>query len=269
MPAHGNSGLSKCTEEWNGVVSVSFTLLLLVILLSTVASVSMWRPSTSFLLRPAPICSTSVIFLLGRCFLLGAFSCSSLGQSPVPSWFSRYFGLLVTTAGSGIVISHSSVPFLLCLVTVPTIAGWMVIAVAARETGIWHGASVVLLGLTLPDVQLLLSWGSDDSPSGEATGVHLSAGFVSNAGPPLPWLVPIRTFPLGTRIWNLTIPRCRGWRVFQWWGDYRFGVCYSIAPRKEAALHKVEQVQEHPTDSAPKPILWSVSFGSSVFFPCR
>ena len=27
---------------------------------------------------------------------------------------------------------------------------------------------------------------SDDSPSGEATGVRLSAGFVSNAGPPLP-----------------------------------------------------------------------------------
>ena len=27
---------------------------------------------------------------------------------------------------------------------------------------------------------------SDDSSSGEATGVRLSAGFVSNAGPPLP-----------------------------------------------------------------------------------
>jgi len=67
-----------------------------------------------------------------------AFSCSLSGQSPFPSWFSRCFGLLVTTAGCGIVIGHSSVPFLVCLVTLPNITRWMVIAVAARDTGIWR-----------------------------------------------------------------------------------------------------------------------------------
>ena len=50
-----------------------------------------------------------------------SFSCPSLGQSLFSSRFSRCFGLLVTTAGSGIFISHGSVPFLVCLVTVPTI----------------------------------------------------------------------------------------------------------------------------------------------------
>ena len=98
---------------------------------------------------PFEACSTSVIFLLGRCFPLVAFPCLSLGQSLFSSRFSRYFGLLVTTAGSGIVVPKqcpiSSVPCYL-----PTIADkWSLLSLPETRA---YGASVVLLGLTLPDV---------------------------------------------------------------------------------------------------------------------
>ena len=161
MPAHGNSGLSNCTEEqWHRVVSVLLTLLLLVILLSTVASVSMWRPSTSFLLRPAPICSASVIFLLGRCFLLGAFSCPSLGQSLFSSRFSRFFWI----AGHNCRIWYRYQPRQCPISRVPCYRAnhspMNGLCCRCQRHGHMRPARVpFLLRLTLPDVQLLFSWG--------------------------------------------------------------------------------------------------------------
>ena len=60
----------------------------------------------------------------------------------------------------------------------------MVIAVTARDTGIWHECHFAWANpIGRPGAAKLVS---DDSPSWEATGVRLSAGFVPNVGPPLP-----------------------------------------------------------------------------------
>ena len=105
-------------------------------------------------LRPSPIFSTSVIFLLGRCFLLGAVLLSERAffhpdfQGILDCWSQ----LPDLESLSATAVSHFSCALLPCR---PLPDKWSLLSLPETRS---YGSSVVLLRPTMPDVQLLLSW---------------------------------------------------------------------------------------------------------------
>ena len=169
----------------------------------------MWRPSTSFLLRPAPICSTSVIFLLGRCFLLGAFrvllSDRAFFRPDFQGILDCWSQLPDLVSLSATAVSHFSCALLPCQ---PFPDEWSLLSLP--ETRAYAAGASTFFAWT--------------NPAGRPTAVQLRSLLIPLLGrlqvfacllglfptlAPITLACPDTDVSPGDKDWNLTIPRCR------------------------------------------------------------